>query len=360
MAKINIHTSDIRAYWKCRRAWDYSSPLRKNLEPDRVYAPFMLGRAVHYGLEWYYKGIPVAKSLDAFFAKEKEKLEKVGMLDEERPVFDEQVVMARELLDHYVEWTTHAKSNWSDDKFDFLKYEHQWNLPLITPTGRVSSQITLGGRFDGLVRRRDDGTLWLWETKTSRSISELADTLWNDIQATIYAWAASTIYNEPVVGVVYNIIRKKVPTYPRVLKDGTLSKAANNDTTPAAYVQAIKEQHGEIATEQWILDNYGEFLYTLGREGNPFFARVPILRTQEQLRLAMNHIYLVCVEMARPATPAFPMPSWMACRFCSFRDPCKAVSEGNEPLEKTILGEEFRIKLPYEDDDISTEEGDTR
>ena len=47
-AQFEIHVSDVRTYKSCRRRWDWSSPLRGNLEPNFTPPHFFIGRAVHY------------------------------------------------------------------------------------------------------------------------------------------------------------------------------------------------------------------------------------------------------------------------------------------------------------------------
>lgn len=344
MKKAEIHVSDIRTFWKCRYQWSLSSSLRRNLEPDRLYAPFITGRAIHYALEQYYRQrYTLLEGLAIFEEKERPTID---ALDEE--LFSEQMQLATGMLEHYDVWIHNApQTTWSDDKFDFLKWEHEWKLPLMTPTQRLSPNILLGGRFDGLVRRKDDNTLWLWETKTTRSIQELADTLWNDLQATIYCWAAQTMYHEPIAGVIYNIMRKKVPARPRVLQSGLLSQAMNQDTTPEYYRHCALEHHGE---DDSALGQYEEFLYRFETSPDraPYFARFPVRRSQKQLQQAMQDVYATCVEMAYPNTRVYPQPAWTSCRFCMFKDPCQAHMEGDEKMVEAYLASEFRTRKPYE------------
>ena len=51
---IPIHTSDRSAFKFCRRRWDWSSPMRRNLVPKTVQFPLWFGTGFHYALEMHY------------------------------------------------------------------------------------------------------------------------------------------------------------------------------------------------------------------------------------------------------------------------------------------------------------------
>src|SRR5438093_13623716 len=49
-----LTTSDLRSFKRCRRAWDFGSPSRRNLAPNEVERPFELDTAVRDALAVYY------------------------------------------------------------------------------------------------------------------------------------------------------------------------------------------------------------------------------------------------------------------------------------------------------------------
>lgn len=356
--KYGIHVSDLRTYLTCRRKWDWSSLLRQGLEKRVTYAPFFLGRGIHYCLQQYYEtGEHPAVFLPAFVEQEIRTMEEVGELwDEERDIVTENTALASAMLDHYYLWTTNNKGLWSDDNLNFISLETEFNVALRAPSGRASSRINLEGRFDGLVQRKDNGTYWIWEVKTARSIDQLISTLDNDLQAGVYALAAQELLGVPISGIMYNIMRKKAPQKPRILQNGMLSRAANIDTTSHYYLEAIKEHHGtqygpdpetgEIVLDppvaEWIEENYGEVLQSLiVREvEKPFFQRAAIRRTQQELENLARQIHYVGLEMVRPSTVIYPNPAWNTCTFCSFKAPCLAMNAGAN--YEMILDAEYR------------------
>lgn len=347
--KYEIHISDVRAFKACRRQWNWASPLRRNLEPNVPYMPFFTGRAIHYALEVYYaEGVPLKKTLAAFCDLEIKQMEESGRLFEaEREKLQEQIELMVAMLDHYELWIDREKGRWSDDQFEFIAMETEFSVPLRTPTGRASSRVFLAGRFDGLIMRKDDGSFWIWETKTARGIDELTKSLANDEQCGAYVYAAEDLFSIPVTGVLYNVMRKKAPSFPKVLKNGTISKNKSIDTTAASYLDAVRTLQPDLTNEE-ILLKYKDILQHLLDEGKPFFARVPVYRTPAEIKTLQYNLWITALEMVRPRTPLYPAPSWMNCGFCRFRAPCLALNSEADY--------EFLLKEAYRQREKSTEQ----
>lgn len=348
MAKHEIHISDVRSFKQCRRKWDWSSMLRRGLEPVKPYAPFFTGRAIHHCLEHYYAhGTPFKASLDLFLETEKTSMERTGRLwPVEQETIDEQIDLITGLLAHYEVWLKYdSTGRWTDDQLEFISMETSFSVPILTPRGRASSKVFLAGRFDGLIKRKDDGTYWIWETKTTRSIDELRRSLDNDEQAGAYMYAAQQMFNVPVSGVLYNIIRKKIPTEPRVLQSGYLSKDKRVDTTAFMYMEAARRNHPDW-TQKELLIQYEDILNELLEAGNKFFARVPIYRTANEINVLAYNLWLVSLEMTRSAVAIYPTPNWMNCNFCHFRAPCLAMNADAD--YEFLLQQEFQPRQAWE------------
>ncbi len=341
MPLAEIHISDVRTFKQCRRKWWWSSPLGRNLEPNVPYAPFFSGRAVHYALEMYYgkKHVPFQTSLDKFFAHEEKEMGTLWPI--ERNTFNEQVELVRGITDHYKLWSTGFEGRFADDKLEFLSLEQSFRVPIFARSGRKSTKVMLSGRFDGVVKVAGENgdTYWIWEIKTTRSIEELTHSLANDEQAGAYIWAAQQMYKVPITGVLYNILRKKVPTQPRVLQNGMLSVAKDIDTTAEAYFNAIHTLHPDWKMET-IQEYYGEILDTLIQKGNTFFSRFPVYRTQVEIETLAENLHATALEMTRPTTVRYPTPGWMNCKFCHFRSPCLAMNAGADV--EFMLEHEYR------------------
>lgn len=336
---IPIHISDIRSFRQCRRKWNWSSQLRNGLEPAVPYAPFFTGRAIHHCLENYYKSQkPIWDSLDDFYINE----EKIfgAMWKSELAMIEEQKELIAELLRHYMLWIQVDTSAYRDETLQFIDLEIPFDVPLYLPgTQQVSDKIFLQGRFDGLVFHKPTETYWIWETKTTRSIGELARSLENDEQAGAYVYAAQQLKKLPITGVLYNVIRKKAPSHPKELRDGMLSKAKNIDTTPFAYVADVKAHHGDVDWN-FIKQFYGDVIDSMSIGNNGFFARYPIKRSPYEIDMLAQNLYHTGMEMINLETVTYPAPSWLNCNFCSFRAPCLAMNKGFD--YQALLDAEFK------------------
>lgn len=352
MAKYEVHISDLRAFKSCRRQWNWSSPLGENLEPDKPYAPFFLGRVVHTALELYYRTggkVSLYDATDISLTIEREKMESAGTLwDVEEEMLTEQSTLAFGLMEHYDVWVKgkdHNRSPWGDENLEFLDMETVFHVPILTEAGNPSSRVSLGGRFDGIVRRRDDGSLWLFESKTTRSIMELQKTLAFDEQAGGYIYAAQLLLGEQVHGVIYNIMRKKIPTHPRALNSGTLSLNKSIDTTIDYYWADVKAHHPDLGKEE-LQVMYGDLLQHLFDKGNTFFSRTVIRRTPMEIAELAYNLRVTSLEMVRPTTVLYPAPGWTNCTFCRFTAPCLSMNAGGD--YEMVLDAEYRKRTDRE------------
>jgi len=352
MAKAEIHISDLKQFLTCRRRWDWSSLMRRGLEKKITYAPFFTGRAIHWCLEMYYEHVMAGSPYDwinTFLERELPSMEKdVGALwDREENLFIEQIELISGMLEHYGKWAPQQLGYFDDHNLRFIALETEFSVPLRTIKGRASSKVFMAGRFDGLVQRKDNGTYWLLETKTTRSINQLQLSLDNDFQCGAYLLAAQEIFQVPISGVLYNLMRKKVPTQPRVLANGLLSQDQRIDTTAEAYTEAIKLQHPDWSYEQ-IMQVYGDFLTRLLNSPKDYFRRVPIRRTQAELSALAIDIHAIALEMSRPNIPTYANGAavWRACDNCPFKAPCLAMNAGAD--FEQILSVEYRPRRRWD------------
>lgn len=350
---FEVHASGVSSFKKCRRAWHWSDMNRQNLEPSRPYAPFFAGRAMHFMLEQHYRSrMNPATSLGIFLKDEVAKWRRAGpLLRTDRETLREQAKLLLGIGRHYAAWAKVDRSDWSDRNFEFVSLEKKFHLPFTSPTGEVIPNVFLAGRFDGIVRYKLDGRLYVWEIKTARSILERVRMLPYDEQATLYSLAASEMYGEPVAGVVYTIVRKKLPVSPTPLRNGFLSQNKSIDSTPAAYLDAIKRHHGERATPNFVSLHYGDILTSLAARPNEFFGRTVVRRSSHELANFKQELWDVVQEMIQPDVPIYPNGSF-SCGYCVFRAPCALKNTGGD--YQYILNEEFNKRgsthIELEDD----------
>jgi len=338
-----IHISDVRTFRQCRRKWEWSSPLKLNLEPYVVYPPFYTGRAIHQALEKHYlNGQDLIEAFEDYVRDEEKLMEEQGTLwPQEADTLEEQTVLAYNMLQHYQAWQHFDDKKYSDKNLKFLEMEYPFVVNMPTTKGGTSRTMRVAGRFDGLVYNTLTEEYYIWETKTTRSVSELTNSLSNDEQSALYLYAARKTFKVPIVGVLYNVLRKKAPTKPRVLQNGLLSKA-QIDTTPFHYYSCVKEICPDWEPET-VMEFYGDMIMSLQENEYKYFLRYPIYKSDAEVRNVMEGVFHTAKEMLNPRTVAYPAPGWLACNFCHFKGPCLAKNMGQD--YEILLSEEYRSRI---------------
>lgn len=323
MSKQQIHISDVIQFLQCRRAWNWSSKLRNHLTTKKPYEPFYFGKVMHKFLEYHYKKHQL--NIDAFGD-----IAARIWLENQPDHIPEFIEFGAQLFEHYQTWQASDQSQWCDNNVAcWLGLEQDFTVPVLTPVGKASSKFVFSGTVDGIFRSRVDGRLYLHEIKTTSSIDRRIPQLQFELQPTAYMWAVEQIYQEQIAGVVYTLIRKKIPADPDVRNDGTLSRNKAIDTTAEHYRECIKRQHPSWNNLQ-IKSVYGDILQTLLDEPNRFFRRVLITRTRSELDQFGAMLYSVARDMTRRSTPLYHNPGYF-CGNCLFQQPCLLQSRGDSP-----------------------------
>jgi CRISPR/Cas system-associated exonuclease Cas4 (RecB family) len=340
----SIHISDVLNYKRCRRAWNWSSMHRENLTPLVQYAPFAFGTVVHAALAEYFISHALGEPLGI--------TEAIELMPEFATLSIDDQELCKAVLAHYDLWQSKDKSQFADRNLETVATEKAFEVKLRNPSGKLSNTYKLAGRFDGLVRNTVDGKLYLHEIKTTRSVKERTQQLSNEEQCNAYLMAANQLFDEPVAGVIYTLIRKKAPVAPNVLKDGTLSVNKVIDTSAEYYLECI-DKVGNDPTEflhrdtAWVKAQYGEILSSLLFE-NKFFARIVVRRSQAELQRTNDELYAIAQEMLSKRTAIYAHGG-VHCSYCQFKEPCNAMNTGND--YQTILQDAYRANdyhLPRE------------
>ena len=373
-ATYELHISDVRTFKSCRRRWDWSSPLRRHLEPIVTPRHFLVGKAVHYGLATFYEtGEMPADVFDRYMKVE---MEKLGVLwPDEVAIIEKDRALGVGMLENYMRWVHSYEA--PDERWEIIATEQAFGpLPLFNPQGRKSNRVFLAGRFDGIIRDRETGLLWLREFKTAGREPN-PDWLELDDQLVTYCNAAQQIMGEPVAGIQYRFLMKKAPDKPPRLKNGGLSKAINSPQTMSTnydmYNEALNELAYERALAEYGLDpvadnipfaqapdyvqakqqthydalkpEYAEVLDVLWARGyNEYFRDFEVTKTQAELADGASDLWLVGLEMVRPTTAIYKAPDWLKCQFCPFKSPCKIRNAGGN--FEAVLKHEFRTRQP--------------
>lgn len=310
--KHSIHISDVAAFLQCRRAWSWSSNLRQHLTTVKLYEPFYFGTVVHKLLEYRYSNRGIVQAATD--------------LEAQPNAIKEFIDFGFQLVDHYITWQKDDHSDLGDENLHFISTEEDFCVPIYTPHGNKSNRYQFCGTVDGVIRSRIDNRLYLHEIKTTKSIDSRINQLALEMQPTAYLLAMQEKYGETFGGVIYTLIRKKLPESPDVLKNGLLSKNKAIDTTPEHFIRCIREHHVDIGNSA-IKTVYGDVLQELLNKPNKFFRRILVKRTQTELDQMKRMLYDIARDMTRRDLPLYMSPSYF-CNDCLFREPCLMQSRG--------------------------------
>lgn len=173
-----------RCFMTCRQryAWQYVHGIKAVEDAQPLY----FGRAMHAALEAWYKYDSAEIAQDA--------LKNAGLSEQDET---KAVVLLRKYVEKY-----------ASEPFEIIDIEKDIAAPLRNPdTRRKSRTWGLSGRVDGLVRTSDG--LFIFEHKTAAAIdSAYLARVTIDLQIATYAAALERQIGEPIVGAIYNIIKK--------------------------------------------------------------------------------------------------------------------------------------------------------
>ena len=320
-----VHTSDRIAFKRCRRKWDLGSYQRQNLIPDRINDKLWLGTGIHFALsEYYEKGTPLVRAFQDWAATEINRIkETTGLWDEQMDMINETITLGSGMLEHYAKWC-----KVEDPKFfkRVVSTETEFRVPILDPEGNPTG-YNYTGRIDGIVED-EFGAYWLLEHKTASNTDTTKLPL--DEQVGSYLWAAQQIYGLRLEGVIYNVLRKRIPRIPEVLKNGTFSQNKSIDTTYEVYL-GVLEDHYKALDKPVPIDSYRDVLAHLYEKGNTFFVRERVRRNQYEIKNQGLRIYYELLDMTRPDLVLYPNPTKDCNWDCDFRSVCMAMEDGSDP-----------------------------
>ena len=371
---IPIHASDISAYKRCRRYWDWSSPtrtgLRRKVQIFGVNPALWFGTGIHYALEMYYNpvlkrdpveawltffdlswrgGIVDADWLDRVYDIDPEThggtLYKIRGLMDLLPDPDQEEFMAyKELGVGMMEfYKDYAKRN---DDFQVVAAESMFSVPLgfeavdrreDSPNYGEARPVHARGKRDAIIQSLETGRFGIIDHKTKSKIDDnYRASLQKDEQCTNYMCMSqeeAEVYDLPykeISFVVHQALRKVFPSPPTPLKSGLPSLSRTDEsTTPAMFEQYVKENNLRV----WFESNEkAQFYYEyLVKEGDrQFIERNHVWRNAAELNAQGRHIRAIAKEMlSDPAIYPHPTGDFL-CINCAFRAPCLAADDGSD------------------------------
>jgi hypothetical protein len=328
--------------------WDWQSRLRRGLQKEELAAPLFLGQGVHVALDHFYSMPEQERSLPLltgayilWIQKRVERMKEYGgpLWESEQDMVSDMRALGLGMLEHYWLWSRKA-----DEEWDFLSTEELFNVPLpifgesvVKRGSRMLKQLLgkdelrFAGRFDGVVRNRTTGKLYLLEFKTTKSLYNMRWTM-RGIQGTAYIYAAREVYGSEIAGVMYRALVKKVPADPVPLKRGGYSKAKDQKTTFLWLKNYFEIEAAVRNVDVKVVFRENESLLRLFAGENKeadFFDQTLVHRTQAEIDSVMRALSILGQEMIDPNVPIFPVPGFH-CNWCDYGDPCTLKNKGGD------------------------------
>lgn len=360
-----IHITDLQTFNLCRRQWGWTSLLRMGLQPSKLPEPLFLGQAVHQAMEAGYKESightmlfdreAAIEHYQSWVDSQMNRINKFSgpLWADYRGELEQMITLGSAMINHYGMWARKI-----DSRFKMLGTEELFKIAL--PGSR---DLAYAGRFDGLIQDKSNGLIYVLEFKTSKysSDKQLAG-VFRSMQCAAYIWAARQVFNQPVVGLLYRILVKKMPDIPYYTKQGRFSYNKSQKMTEGWVLfclEVIAHKTAESSGEDWQIlfqsmkADAGDLLNMVRSKPNEFFIQRTMPKSQRQIADTVRAITEVGKLMADPHTPALecPMSGWH-CNMCKFQDPCALINADDEESCAALLDAEYAPRDYWDKEDI--------
>ena len=302
-----ISNSQMRSYMSCRRKWYLE---REGYTRD-FKDFFIIGSLVHAGVAAYYEEATEAEIALAMG------IEAEGSI-KRHPGEEAKIEECLEKAEGYV--GNYIKYAQEHDNFKVVAIEEKLTV-LLNEEEKLGCTMIM----DGLVE--EDGKLWLMEHKTPAQV--ITEHLALDSQITLYIALIEKVIGRELEGVIYNMIRKKMPSEPKRLVRGGVSVAAC-DTTPEKYEAALIEQHGSVAASP---EKNQKFYQQLLLAPPKFIIRERYTRTAAEKKEILERFEGACRELKEAKANQvglYPNPTRENCSFCGFQDLCASCNNAEK------------------------------
>jgi len=342
-----ITNSRMKTFFACQRLHliQYVQGYRATAQSEAL----AFGDLIHAGLEaWWGAWIGVGSSLRAAVdavgsclgLAQSAMLAKAAQVDEAM-LAKAQIVMAA----YDARWAVEMA------RYEVVDVEVQFRAPLLTERGRAARGARLAGKLDGIVRRRDDGTLWLVEHKThGGDLSPTAD-YWRrlrlDPQVSLYFDGARALGYE-LSGCIYDVLKRP--------------EQSPLKATPLEKRKYLKDKPGVLyanqrAEDETLEDFQGRLATAITEAPHEYFARAEVVRLPEELerfavdvRETSRQILAAGRTQRGGLAPHNPDACFRYGRACEFYDHCSgAASLDDESRFRKLSNVHPELETPKEE-----------
>lgn len=215
---------------------------------------------------------------------------------------------------------------WLEYYKKYSRVANEYEFVFIEKTFKCKGFI---GIIDGLVKSKRTGKLWIYEMKTFSKMPNEFDRVFRP-QPYVYYQQLKNKGIE-VEGVVWEYVKSDLPQEPNLLKNGTLSKAVNNNVIPETIISACEKNGLNIEDYQDLIEQSKNNIMN-------FFDVKERYITSEVAEKMFNEFNSVRVNGKNKKKHM----NSLTCKMCSYKDVCLAELTGAD--EQFILEENFERK----------------
>lgn len=203
---VTISHSSVKKFRRCKRQYFYG--VVEELEP-RIHDPKLkLGSWFHELMRAYYSGEDWKKA----HAKELKAFN--NLFKEERDIYGDMPEQVYRMMESYL--------------WHYRKEEEDWEVLHVEQSFEVvfDSEYRFTFKPDLIIRDHStkEKAVWVVDHKTAKSVPS-GEWRLEDLQSTLYPWALREGTDLEIKGFIFNYIRKKSPSIPKINKNGAISRA---------------------------------------------------------------------------------------------------------------------------------------
>jgi hypothetical protein len=360
----DLRPSDRIWFKRCRRSWDFSSRLRRNLEPAEPRYALDLDRALRDGLAVYYfpgmwewdRKIVLPLAFAAFERAMGRQRDDHELTAAEEEAWEQGIAVGRHLLGHYLAWAPAADRFWPvrvETDFEVqIPDPTEADTDLVTPDGQV---VRYGGRVDLLLVDEHDA---YWVVR-HRVVDEFThpDLLVLDDEAVAACWAWELFYlGMRISGTIHNELRiggdppdpaepVRRPRAAHAFARARAEARRNAETEAERVAESERPSSAPVPGHRRMYAKAEHVsMDVVVEEGGGMFRRTRIPRTREALDDLGRRLATEALEMLDTELPLYPTPAPEHCGVCDFRSPCLALNEGADA--EAIVKTNYRVRPP--------------
>ncbi len=266
MEIISRITPSMLEAFQCRLAWYWQYPM--GYTPVRVSEALELGTGIHLALERYYgRGTNPVWAFTQWADK---------VLDSRSLTEGDEVQAAMHMRTLGISMLEGYIRKYEKEPFTVVATEDTLKRKLPHPDGTLTDWDVLC-RVDTIVRDTKRERLWVLEHKTFSSFTP--GYLVKDHQLVCQVWVAQKAVEEPIVGIIYNGLRK------------------------------------QIATEKVKV---------------ALFERHAVFVNKRQIKLFLKRCYDMYQTLTSGRLSIYPEPSGVRCNMCQYKEPCALYVRGDD------------------------------